>query len=97
MIFTLSRWRQWRLFKNYKKRRCTTVNSNIKSSESNKLNTSSSDYAIGHSNLPHIYVQNDNSFNTLSNLKKVADTESCVSINDEIIDENNMSEEISYY
>ena len=51
--------------------------------------------AIVNSNSPHINVQNDILFNTLINLQKETDTNSSVSVNDEINDDNNISEEIS--
>ena len=48
------------------------------------------------SNLPRFIVKNDSPFNTLIILQKEIDTESIVIINDEIMDENNVSKEISY-
>ena len=56
------------------------------------MNTSNSDNVIENSNLTHINVQNDSPFNTLITFQKLTDTESSVSINDEIMDENNISE-----
>ena len=59
------------------------------------MNTSNSDHAIGNPNLTRINVQTKSSFNTLIILKKETDAQSSIIINDEIIDENNKSEEIS--
>ena len=75
-----------------KKRRCTTVDSHINSSISNNFNTSNSDNFIVNSNVPFINVQTESSFNILIILKKRTDIESLISINDEIIDNNNISE-----
>ena len=79
------------LFKS-KKRRCISRDN---SNESNDLNTPKSDNGIGTSNHLHINVQKDSPFNTLITLQKLTDTESSVSINDEIMDQNNISEDIS--
>ena len=77
-----------------KKRICTTVNSHTKRNISNNLNTSNSDNVIGNLNRPCFNVHIKYFFNTLITLQKETDTESSNSINDEIIDENNISEEI---
>ena len=53
---------------------------NIKKSDS--MNTSNSDNIIENSNLPHINIQNDSSFNKLITLQEETDTESIISIND---------------
>ena len=47
------------------------------------------------SNLPRINVQTNISFNTLLTLQKWTDTELIISTNNGIIDENNITEEIS--
>ena len=49
------------------------------------------------SNFPHSNVQNGSSFNRLNTLQKLIDSDSNVSINDEIKYQNHMSEEISYH
>ena len=59
------------------------------------MNTSNSDNVIVNSILPRINVQTKSSFNTLNILQTETDTESSISINNEIFDENNISEEIS--
>ena len=74
------------------KRRCTTVISHINRNESKTFNTSNSDNVIVALNLLRINVQNDIQFNTLVTLQKKIDTESSVVINDERMDENNISE-----
>ena len=74
---------------------CTTVNSQVNISELQNLNKPNSDNVIGTYNLTHIIVQKDSPFNTVTTLQNMTTTESSVSINDEIIDENNISEEIS--
>ena len=79
----------------YKKRRCYTVNSHNNSSKPNDSNTSKNDNFIGNSNLPRINFQTKIPFNTLTTLQKETDTESSISINDEIMDVNNISEKIS--
>ena len=61
------------------------------------MNTSNSDSFIGTLNIPCINVQPESSFNTLINLQKETHTESIISINYEILDGNNISEEISYH
>ena len=87
MVYTLSRRKQVRnIYYIYNKRICTTVNSHINSNKSNNLNTPNSDNVIGNSNLPHINVQNNSPFNILITLQKEIDTESTVSINDEIME-----------
>ena len=58
------------------------------------MNTSNSGNVIGNSNLPCINVQTKSSFNTLINLQKEIDIDSIISINNEITDKNNISEEI---
>ena len=75
-----------------KKRICNTVISNFNINESNNFNTSNSDNVIGTSNLPHRKITNDNPFNMLVTLQNVIYIESGVSINDEIMDQNNISE-----
>ena len=59
------------------------------------MNIPNSDNIIGNSNLPRINVQTKGSFNKIINFKKETDTESSIGINNEIIDEKNISEEIS--
>ena len=59
------------------------------------MNTSNNNNIIVTSNLPYIKVQNESPFNTLINFQKVTNTESSVSINVEIMDENKISDEIS--
>ena len=61
------------------------------------MNTSNIDNVKGNSNLPRINVQNESPVITLIIFQKETDTESSVSINYEIIDENNISEGISYH
>ena len=78
------------------KRRCTPVNSHVNISKSDNFNTSNSNNVIGNSNFLRINVQNEISLNQLITFQKETGTESIVSINDEIIDENNISEEMSY-
>ena len=58
------------------------------------MNTSNSDNLIGTSNLTHINVQNNISFNNIILLQKVTDSDSSSGINDEITDEININEEI---
>ena len=58
------------------------------------MNTSNNDNVILNSNLPPINIQKDSPFNTLIALQKEKYTYYSVSINDEIINENNISEEI---
>ena len=77
--------------------RRTTVNSYVKSTKSNDLNTYKRDNVIGNSNLPRINVHNKRSSNDLITLQKETDTESSTSINDENMDYKNASEEISYH
>ena len=96
MEFTLSRRKKGRKILYISKRmRCTTINSHVNSSESDNLNKSNRDNVIGNSNPPRINVQTESTFNTPINLKKETDTESNISVNDEMIDEKNISEEIS--
>ena len=84
MVFTFSRSKQGsKVAYRYKKRRCTTVNSHVNSSESNNPNISKSDHVIGNSNLPRINVQTKNLFNTLITWQTETDTESIISINNE--------------
>ena len=56
------------------------------------FNISNNDNGIVNSNLPCINIKNYSPFNKLIYLQKEIDTYSSVSINDEIIDENNISE-----
>ena len=79
----------------YNKRRCNTDKSLINNIEQNNLNTSNSDNVIVNSNVPRKNVHTKNIFNKLIALQKQTDTESIVIINDEIMYENNISEEIS--
>ena len=58
------------------------------------MNTSNNDNVILNSNLPPINVQKDSPSNTLLDLQKEKYTYYSVSINDEIINENYISEEI---
>ena len=96
MLFTSLKSKQGRnLSYKSKKRRCITVNSHINSSKSNNLDTSNSNNNAENSNLPRINVQTETSFNTLINLQAETDIQSSIMINNEIIDENNISEEIS--
>ena len=82
VVFTLSRRKYGRKVSyNSKKRRCTTVKSHVKSSESNHLNTLNNDNVIGNSNLPHINVNTKGLFNTLITLQTETDKESSISIN----------------
>ena len=78
-----------------KKRICINVNSHLNSSETNNLNTSNSDNVIGNLNLPCINVHTKSPLNKLMTLQKKTNTESITSINDEITDNKNTSEEIS--
>ena len=59
------------------------------------MNTSNRDNVIGNLNLLHINVQNEIPFNTLITFQRETDTESSFIIDDEIMDKNNLSEEIS--
>ena len=69
MVFTSSIRKQGsKILYIYNKMRCTTVNSNVNSSESNNINKSNSDNIIGDSNLPSINDHTESSFNTLVNL-----------------------------
>ena len=72
-----------------------SVNSKINSSKSNHLNTSNIDNIIGNSNFPRFNIQTKSSFYKPTTFKKETDTQSSIIINYEIIDENNISEEIS--
>ena len=95
MEFTSSRIKHGRnVFYNSKKRRCTTVKSHANSSESNNSNASKSDNVIVNSNLLHINVHTKSSISNLIIFQKETDTESSISINDEIMEENNISGEI---
>ena len=78
-----------------KKRICITVNSHVNSSKTNNSNTSNSDNVIGNSIIPCININTKISLNKLITLQKETDTESINIINDEIMDDNNTSEEIS--
>ena len=78
----------------YTERRCNTINSHVSSSKSNSLNIPNTDNVIGNSNPPRINGQTESSFNILIILQKWTDIESIISINHEIIDDNNISEEI---
>ena len=69
-----------------KKRRCTTVNSNVNSSKSNNPNTSNIDNVTVNSNLPHINIKTKDSFNTLVALQTETEAESSISINNEAIE-----------
>ena len=71
------------------------MNSHFNNSETNHSKTSNSDYVIGNSNLTRINMHNIGSLNKLINLQKETDKESSTTINDEITDDNNTSEEIS--
>ena len=55
------------------------------------MNTSKIDNVVGNSNLPHINSQTKSSFNKLITLQTETDTDSSISINNEIFDENNIS------
>ena len=77
-----------------KKRQCITVNSHFNTSEK-KSNTSNSDDVIGNSNLPCINIHTKISLNKLITLQKETVAKSSISINDEMTDDNNTSEEIS--
>ena len=95
MGYTFSRGQYGKTFlSKYNKRRCTTVILHINRNEFNNLDTSNSNNFIGSSDLPHSNIQTDSPYNTLNNLQKLIDTESSVSINDKIMDQNNSSEEI---
>ena len=95
MVFTPYRWKHERKFAyKSKKRRYTTVNWHINSSKSNNPNTSNCYNVVGNSNLPHINVQTGSSSDTFITVKTEIDTGSSISINNETIDENNISEEI---
>ena len=85
MAFTLSRRRQGRKTSYISKKiRYTTIKSHANSIKSNHLNTSNNDNVIGNSNLPYINVQTKRSFHILITFQKETDTESSVSVNDEI-------------
>ena len=77
-----------------KKNMCTTDISHVNSDKADILNTSNTDNVIEIWEFPLISVQNVSSFNALITLQKVIDKNSSVSINDEIRDQNNTSEEI---
>ena len=71
MVFTSSRKKQVRMvLYRYKNRRCTAEISHVNRNESNNFNKSNNDKRIGTSNLPHRYVQNESSFNTIITLQK---------------------------
>ena len=96
MEFTSSRQKHGQdIFLKSKKRRYTTVTSYVNSSESNDINTYNSDNFIGNSNLPCINVHTKRSSNELVTFHKETDTESSTSINEENMDDNSASEEIS--
>ena len=61
--------------------------------KSNNLNTSNSDNLIVTSDFPHSSVQNYGSYNTLISFKNLIYSQSNASINDEITDQINISEE----
>ena len=87
---------QWRKVSfESKNRRRITVNSNFNSSEKDSLNTSNSDNCIGNSNLPFINVHTKSSLNNLIIFQRENDTQSINSIEYEITDDNNTTEEIS--
>ena len=75
----------------FKKIRCTTANSHVNSSKSKTFNTSNMDNFMGNLNLTHISVHNKNFCNTIITLQTETYTESIISINDEVLDENNKS------
>ena len=60
------------------------------------MNSSNSDNVIVNSKLPHINVHTKSSFNALITLQTETYTYQSISINNETIDENNISEEIEY-
>ena len=80
-----------------KNRRSNTINSNFNSSETNHLKKSNTYDVIVNSKLPIINVQIKISSNKLVTLQTETDTDPSTSINDEITDDNNTSEEISYH
>ena len=87
MAFMLSRRKHGRkVLIKPNKRKCTTVNTHVNSSELNNLNISNSDNVIGTSKISHINIQNSNSFNTCITLQKSTDKKSSDRINDEIMD-----------
>ena len=89
----LSRTKEgWDIFYNYKKTICSSVISHISRNESNNLNTSNIDNLLGTSNLSHINIQNNSSFNTLITLQNVTESESSASINNKITYQVNISE-----
>ena len=95
MGYLLSRRKQGsEVFTSSDKSRCNTSTSHVNIIKSNHLKTPNSDNDIGTPNFPHRNVQYGSSFNTLINLQKLIDTESTVSINDDITDKNIMSEGI---
>ena len=59
------------------------------------MNTTNSDDFTGNSNLPYINVLTKSSLNKLITPQKETETQSSISINGEITDDNNTSEEIS--
>ena len=62
------------------------------------MNISNSHHDIGTSKFTHRNVQNGSLFNKLITLQRVIiDTESSVGINNEIIDQNHITEEISFH
>ena len=77
------------------KRRCITVYSHFKSSGGNNSNTPNSDNVIRNSNLPCINVHTKSPLNKLITFQIEIKTQLSISINDEITDEKNTSEEIS--
>ena len=76
-------------FPKSKKSIYTNIISHFNKNVSNNLKTSNSDNVIGTSKFHHRNVQNGGSFNTLNTLRKLIDTESSVSINDEMTYTNN--------
>ena len=95
MVFTSPRRKQGRKvsFK-YNNRISTTVNSYVNSSKSNDTNKYNSDNVIGNSNLPRVNVYTKLSLNELFDLQKETDTESSNIINEENMDDKNVSEEL---
>ena len=95
MVFTSSRRKQGRKF-SFKSNKTIsiTVKSHFKISKTNNSNTPNSADVIGNSNPPRINIHTKISLNKLINFQKETDTQSSTSINDEITDGRNKSEEI---
>ena len=75
MVSTFSKRKQGRKVSyKYKKSIFTNVNLHANSSKSNSTNTSNIDIVVGNSNLPHINVQTESSFNKLINLQLETDS-----------------------